>query len=337
MTYAVETRDLTRVFSGKRHWFRRRRNRDDGEEPEGPVRALDGATLQIEEGELFGLLGPNGAGKTTLIKILCTLLLPTAGQAFVAGYDVTKDVFPIRQRIAMVSGGETTGYGLLTTRENIWMFSQFYGVPSKLANDRIDELMEIFGLRDRRDSKVRTLSTGQRQKMNMIRGFVTDPDILFLDEPTVGLDVNAARTIRDYVMKWLQEQKQKTVLLTTHYMAEADEMCDRIAIIDNGRILACDTPDNLKRMVRLDTTFRLEVDPIRDLSGFGKIAGVKNYSVKDDPAKNTAYFTFILDGEAPVADILSYIMSQGSRVRSLQKSEPTLEDVFVRMVGKGLE
>ena len=336
MTYAVETRDLTRIFAGTRHLFRRRRPADD-EGPEGPVTALDGVTMQIEEGELFGLLGPNGAGKTTLIKILCTLLLPTAGQAFVAGYDVAKDVFPIRQRISMVSGGETTGYGLLTTRENIWMFSQFYGVPSKVANARIDELMDVFDLRDRRDSKVRTLSTGQRQKMNMIRGFVTDPDILFLDEPTVGLDVNAARTIRDYVMKWLQEERQKTVLLTTHYMAEADEMCDRIAIIDNGRILACDTPSNLKKMVRLDTTFRLEVDPIRDTAGFGAIAGVKNYSVKNDPSRNIAYLTFILDGEGPVADILSYIMGHGSRVRSLQKSEPTLEDVFVSMVGKGFE
>ncbi len=337
MSYAVETRDLTRVFSGKRHLFRRKRRPEDGEEPEGPVRALDGCTMQIKEGELFGLLGPNGAGKTTLIKILCTLLLPTAGQAFVAGYDVTKDVFPIRQRISMVSGGETTGYGLLTTRANIWMFSQFYGVSSKDANDRINELMDVFGLRDRRDAKVRTLSTGQRQKMNMIRGFVTDPDILFLDEPTVGLDVNAARTIRDYVVKWLQEETGKTVLLTTHYMAEADEMCDRIAIIDNGRILACDTPANLKRMVHLDTTFKLEVDPLRDTDGFGKIAGVKNYSVKHDPAKNLAYLTFILDGEAPVADILSTIMAQGSRVHSLQKSEPTLEDVFVSMVGKGFE
>ncbi len=337
MEYAVETKDLTRVFAGKRHLLRRKKASADGEEPEGPVTALDGVTMQIEEGELFGLLGPNGAGKTTLIKILCTLLLPTAGQAYVAGYDVTKDVFPIRQRISMVSGGETTGYGLLTTRENIWMFSQFYGVQSKAANDRIDELMDVFALRDRRDAKVRTLSTGQRQKMNMIRGFVTDPDILFLDEPTVGLDVNAARIIRDYVSKWVQEQKGKTVLLTTHYMAEADELCDRIAIIDNGRILACDTPENLKKMVRLDTTFRLEIDPIRDTSGFGKIAGVKNFSVKDDASKNTSYYTFILDGESPVADILSYIASQGSRVRSLQKSEPTLEDVFVSMVGKGFE
>ena len=334
MPYAVETRDLTRIFAGKRHWLRK----PDPEEVErgvGPTTALAGVTMQIPEGELFGLLGPNGAGKTTLIKILCTLLLPTAGEAFVAGHDVTKDVFPIRQRIGMVSGGETTGYGLLTARENIWMFSQFYGVPSKVAKERIDGLMKVFGLWDRRDAKVRTLSTGQRQKMNMVRGFATDPDILFLDEPTLGLDVNAARIIRDYVMKWLKENKGKTVLLTTHYMAEADEMCDRIAIIDNGKILACDTPENLKRTARMDTTFQLEVDALRNTDGFTAIPGVKNFSSKNDIGKNMTHLTFILDGEAPVADILSTIISQGSKVHSLQKSEPTLEDVFIRMVGRG--
>src|SRR2546430_2515569 len=132
--------------------------------------------------------------------------------------------------------------------------------------------MHTFGLWDKRDAKVRMLSTGQRQKMNMIRGFVTDPDILFLDEPTLGLDVNAARVMRDYITNWVRSQKGKTVLLTTHYMAEADQMCDRIAIIDNGKILACDTPENLKRMIRTETTFRLEVDTIRDIASFSSIS-----------------------------------------------------------------
>src|SRR5438046_2142472 len=225
MAYAVETRDLTRVFAGKKRRFRRKRAASEGDEQLGPVTALDRVSIQIREGELFGLLGPNGAGKTTLIKILCTLLLPTSGQAWVAGHDISKDPFPIRTRINMVSGGETSGYGLLTTRENIWMFSQFYGVQSKVAKARIDELFHTFGLWDKRDAKVRTLSSGQRQKMNMVRGFVTDPSILFLDEPTLGLDVNASRVIRDYVRSWLRGQSGKTVLLTTHYMMEADEMC----------------------------------------------------------------------------------------------------------------
>ncbi|TLZ70178.1 MAG: ABC transporter ATP-binding protein, partial [Methanobacteriota archaeon] len=186
-------------------------------------------------------------------------------------------------------------------------------------------------------AKVRMLSTGQRQKMNMIRGFVTGPDILFLDEPTLGLDVNAARVIREYVMNWVRGQAGKTVLLTSHYMAEADQMCDRIAIIDKGRILACDTPANLKRMIRTETTFQLEVDTIRDTTSFMSLQGVKNFSHKDDISKNRSHLTFILEDEGPVAEILSSITSQGAKVHSLQKSEPTLEDVFISMVGRGLD
>jgi ABC-2 type transport system ATP-binding protein len=336
MEKAIETRDLLRVFKHKPKRHLRKQRRSEGEE-EGPVMALDRVNVAIEQGELFGLLGPNGAGKTTLIKVLCTLLLPTEGKAYVLGHDVEKDPFPIRQRISMVSGGETSGYGLLTTRENIWMFSQFYGVPSREAKARIDALLHTFGLWDKRDERVRTLSSGQRQKMNMVRGFVTDPDILFLDEPTLGLDVNASRVIREYVMKWVREHKDKTVLLTTHYMAEADEMCDRIAIIDQGRILACDTPTNLKRMIRQDTTMRFEVDLLRSTSSFGSIPGVRNFSYKNDGALNRTVLTFILEDEAAVSDIVSQITAQGSKIHLLQKKDPTLEDVFISLVGRGLE
>ena len=333
LTLAIETKDLTRLFKKRKPLFGKREKADDG----GDVLALDRVSLQIPEGELFGLLGPNGAGKTTLIKILATLLLPTSGQALVAGHDVAKDVFPIRQRINMVSGGETSGYGLLTVRENIWMFSQFYGVPSKRAKEHIDELLKIFGLWDKRDEKVRAISTGQRQKMNMVRGFVTEPSILFLDEPTLGLDVNASRVIREYVMDWVKKREHKTVLLTTHYMMEADQMCDRIAIIHKGQILACDTPANLKKRIHQDSTFRLEVDTLKQTDGFSGIAGVRNFSVSNDIARNRTKLTFILSDEAAVSDIMSAIMGQGSRIHSLQKSDPTLEDVFVAMCGTGLE
>src|SRR5207249_11153585 len=330
MSYAVETRDLTRIFAGKKkRRFRRKRATSEGEDHLGPVTALDQVSIQIRDGELFGMLGPNGAGKTTLIKILATLLLPTSGQAFVAGHDVAKDPFPIRQRINMVSGGETSGYGLLTARENVWMFSQFYGVPSKVSKGRIDELMHTFGLWDKRDAKVRMLSTGQRQKMNMIRGLVTDPDIFFLDEPTLGLDVNASRVIRDYISSWLRKEPGKTVLLTTHYMAEADEMCDRLAIIDHGTILACDTPAALKRRLRKDTTFRLEVDPLKNTKPLSAIPGVKNFSEASDGGTSIMKLTFILQDESAVSDIVSEVVRQGSKIHYLQKSEPTLEDVFI--------
>jgi ABC-2 type transport system ATP-binding protein len=341
MALAVETKDLTRVFKQKRRILRRRK--PEAGEDEGPVTALDRVDMEIRDGELFGLLGPNGAGKTTLIKILATLLLPTSGIAKVAGYDVSKDTLPIRTKINMVSGGESSGYGLLTARENVWMFSQFYGVPSRTAKARVDEMFHLFGLWDKRNAKVRTLSSGQRQKMNMVRGFVTDPDIIFLDEPTLGLDVNASRVIREYVKNWVKTQRGKTVLLTTHYMMEADEMCDRLAIIDKGRILAVDTPDNLKRRLKKETTFRIEVDPLKDASKFKGIPGVKNFSQTSDPGDggtggaSVEKLTFILEDEGAVSDIMSEVVKQGSKIHYLHKSEPTLEDVFISMVGRGLE
>jgi len=322
---AVETRALTRVFNPK--------SKREGK----PVTALDTVDLRIESGELFGLLGPNGAGKTTLLKILSTLLLPTSGKAYVAGFDVEKQFLEVRKRINMVSGGEVSGYGLLTVKENLWMFSQFYGIKSQLANERIDQMLETFGLSDKRTAKVRTLSTGERQKMNVIRGFLTDPEIIFLDEPTLGLDVSASRVIRRYIVDWLKDNKGKTVVLTTHYMAEADELCDRIAIIDKGKILACDTPERLKKMVRMNTTLTIDVNAVPDKRVFGTIPGVGNFTATDDPERSVTRLKFVIRDESGVPEIISKIIGQGSKILSLQKTEPTLEDVFIKMVGKGFE
>ncbi len=322
--YAVETQSLTRVFTPKKR---------DGE----PVHALNSVDLKIETGELFGLLGPNGAGKTTLLKILCTLLLPTSGKAFVAGLDVETQYHGIRTKINMVSGGEMSGYGLLTVRENLWMFSQFYGIKSQVAKDKIDGLLETFGMTDKSKAKLRTLSTGQRQKMNVIRGFVTDPDIIFLDEPTLGLDVNASRVIRTFILDWLKDNPSKTVVLTTHYMAEADELCDRIAIIDQGGILACDTPERLKRTVRMNTTLSMDVTLMKNRKVFEGLKGVEQVTFIDDSERNQTHVKFVVQDDSCVSDIVSGVLDQGSKIISLQKTEPTLEDVFIKMVGKGFE
>jgi ABC-2 type transport system ATP-binding protein len=205
--YAIETQVLGRVYKIR------------GNKKESQVRkelvALENVNLTVERGELFGLLGPNGAGKTTLIKILTTLLAPTSGWARVASHDVVKDSHLVRPRINMVSGGEASGYGLLTVRENLWMFSQFYGMPSRQANERIVELLKLVGLEDRLHTKSSDLSTGLRQKMNIVRGFLTDPDVLFLDEPTLGLDVGASRDVRKLIRDWLDANKARTLLLTT--------------------------------------------------------------------------------------------------------------------------
>lgn len=299
--------------------------------------ALDNVTLEVTRGELFGLLGPNGAGKTTLIKILTTLLAPTSGQALVAGYDVAREPNLVRPRINMVSGGESSGYGLLTVRENLWMFSQFYGIPSKLANQRISELLSVVGLSDRANTKSSDLSTGLRQKMNIVRGFMTDPDVLFLDEPTLGLDVGASREVRDFIRQWMDKNHDRSLLLTTHYMVEADELCDRVAIINQGRVLACDAPSALKQKLQREALFRLEVGP---LNGLGldqveTIPGVRRLSSR--PRENGQMLELVLAEENILGSVITLLSAHQVQIRNFQKREATLEDVFVDLVGKRME
>ena len=327
MNFAIQTEQLGRVYKirgGKKS------------EPRQLV-ALENVDLQVQRGELFGLLGPNGAGKTTLIKILTTLLAPTSGRALVSGIDVAQEPHKVRPRINMVSGGESSGYGLLTVRENLWMFSQFYGIPTKVANQRIQQLLEIVGLQDRANAKSSDLSTGLRQKMNIVRGFMTDPDVLFLDEPTLGLDVGASREVRRFVRGWVDDNPERTLLLTTHYMVEADELCDRVAIINQGRVLACDTPANLKHKLQKEAIFRLQVSPLHGLGieAFQSLPGVNQ--VTHSPQDGSALLQFILAEEQVLAAVVSTLAAKDIRILNLQKSEPTLEDVFVHLVGQSME
>lgn len=332
---AIETQELTRLFKRvKPRSLRKRSKKAEGE----PVVALDQVNLKIYEGELFGLLGPNGAGKTTLIKILTTLLLPTSGKAFIDGIDVEKEPQKIRPRINMVSGGEESGYGILTVRETLWMFSQFYGIPGKIARQRIDRLLGVVGLMDEATTKVYKLSTGMRQKMNFARGFVSDPKIIFLDEPTLGLDVEAARDSRKFIKTWLSENSGRTVLLTTHYMIEAEELCDRIAIINHGKIIACDTPDNLKLMVQKEPIFHLETSLVHNkLDEFRRIQGVIESTYQHNTEKNITSFRLRLEEEGVITKIIDILTKNGSKIISLDKSEPSLEDVFVKLVGRKIE
>ena len=328
MDFAIRTEKLGRIYKirgGKKS------------EPRQLV-ALNDVSLDIQPGELFGLLGPNGAGKTTLIKILTTLLAPSSGHAWVAGFDVADEPEKVRPRINMVSGGEASGYGLLTVRENLWMFSQFYGLPSGVANRRIKELLEVVGLSDRINAKSSDLSTGLRQKMNIVRGFMTDPDVLFLDEPTLGLDVGASREVRKFIRSWVDDNPTRTLLLTTHYMVEADELCDRVAIINQGRVLACDTPANLKRNLQQEAIFHLEVSPFN-----GKLSAEKFQSlqgvckVTHRPQDGYETLDLILEEEQALAGVVNTLTAANIRLLNLQKNEPTLEDVFVYLVGQSME
>jgi ABC-2 type transport system ATP-binding protein len=222
------------------------------------------------------------------------------------------------------------------------MFSQFYGLPSKDGWRRVDELIDAVGLQEQREQRVSTLSTGQRQKMNFARGLLNDPWIFFLDEPTLGLDVAAARSVRELVLAWKAAVPGRTILLTTHYMAEADELCERIAIVDHGRILALGTPDELKRRVQRESVFRIEVDrldggpaSLRRLPGVLSAAAAA--AQDDGKDRQTIEVNLTLAEDSVLSTVVSALAERGSHLLALRKSEPSLEDVFVELVGRGFD
>lgn len=318
----VETRDLVRTFGKKND----------------VVRALDGVSISIREGEIFGLLGPNGAGKTTIIKILTTLLLPTSGEAYVGGFSVVKEANKVRNIINLVSGGETPGYGILTVSENLWFFSQLYGLPSSVAKEKIKRLTVDLDFRKYATTRMAKLSTGFKQRMSLARGLLNDPKILFLDEPTLGLDVLTAKRLRTYVIDWAKREKKGTVLLTTHYMAEADEMCDRVAIINNGKILACDSPTALKENLKATPIAKIDVSSIQaDFSFIQKMRGVVGCSETRSIQTGVTSLKVMAQNEKVFSDIMSKLNEEKLKVLSINETEPTLEDVYIRLVGKGFE
>jgi len=320
--YCVETKDLVRIFKSKNE----------------VVKALDKVSISIGEGEIFGLLGPNGAGKTTFIKILTTLLLPTSGEAYVGGFDVVKESDKVRKIISLVSGGETPGYGILSVRENLWFFSQLYGLSSSVAKEEIRRLMADLDFEEYAGTRMSKLSTGYRQRLNLARGLLSKPKILFLDEPTLGLDVLTAKNLREYIVDWAKRERKGTVLLTTHYMAEADEMCDRVAIIDRGRILACDSPFKLKENLEENVIVKMEVSSVRaDFSFIDDLGGVVGYSQTRSIQTDTTTLKVMVHDESILSKITSKIEGQKLKILSVNKAEPTLEDVYISLVGRGFE
>lgn len=321
--WAVETSGLGRVFKSRG-------------QPDKV--ALQDINLRIPTGEVFGLLGPNGAGKTTLIKILATLLLPSTGTARVLGLDAEKQAQALRWQINMVSGGENSGYGILTVTENLHLFGQLYGLTYAESRQRIADLLQIVGLQEAAQTRYNKLSTGMKQKLQFARGFISDPSLLFLDEPTLGLDVGISRQIRAYVKQWVHEKPGRTLLLTTHYMAEADELCDRVAIIDQGTIIALDTPARLKRqavpelVLNLETSFLDELERIR----LSALPGVRRAAAEQLPDSGRTRWTLLVEDDATVGAVLGRVSSAGAAIISLQKTDPTLEDVFLKLCGRRL-
>ena len=260
--WAIEAHQLVKKFAKRAaedaaHRDAARRRLFGKRPPTDWFTAVDGVDLRIERGEVFGLLGPNGAGKSTTIRMLCTLLEPTSGTAYVNGFDIIKQSNQVRQNLGTVLAGERSIYWKLTARENLEYFAALYHLPPEVAHRRVDELLDRMELNARANELVEKFSTGMKQRVAIARALLARPPILLLDEPTLGLDPQAARRVRELVTELKAEGH--TILLTTHYMEEADQLSDRIGIIDQGKVIALDTPANLKQRINQQDVIKLEV------------------------------------------------------------------------------
>jgi ABC-2 type transport system ATP-binding protein len=294
------------------------------------IPAVNSVSFRIGQGEMFGLLGPNGAGKTTIIKVLTTLLLPTSGSASVLGFDVAANPTAVRRRIGYVFGGDRGLYDRLSAADNLRYFAELYGVPARAQQRRIAQVLEMVDLGERRRDRVEGFSRGMRQRLHIARGLLHDPPVVFLDEPSIGIDPVGARKLRATVSGLTAIGK--TVLLTTHYMYEADQLCDRIAIIRNGSIVAHGTPDELKSRVRTGNVVDVEVYgiPPETVDGIRRMLGVTAVAVEE---RDHAQLLSVRMN--PAEDLTRAVLSRldGLPVGRVVTRAPTLEDAYVELVG----
>jgi ABC-2 type transport system ATP-binding protein len=317
---AIETQALTRRFESRKGFLFRERTSTD---------ALKGIDLVVERGSIFGLLGPNGAGKTTLTKILSTLLLPTTGVARVLGHDVARETEALRPKIGLVLGGERGLYNRISGRENLRYFADLYGVPVRDREARITEVLARVDLTNAADRRVEEYSRGMKQKLHIARGILHAPEMLFLDEPTIGLDPKSARETRKLIRALVTDGV--TIFLTTHYMFEAEELCPRIAVLSKGRIVAVDTIDGLRRLVGGDRTFEAEaygfedreVESLRALPGVSKV-------VSEEFGPKLRLTLRVRTGELQLDQVRAAL--PGHPELELKERRTSLEDVYLDLV-----
>ncbi len=328
MEYAIKTEGIIKTYRSKE----KKRLLRKGKRKE--VHALKGIDLEVKKGEIFGLLGPNGAGKTTFIKILTTLLLPTSGNARVNGYDVIKEERKVRASIGCMLMGERGLYWKLTGRENLEYFGALYYVPKKQRRERIEYLINLLDLGDFIDRTVETYSSGQKMIVSFAKALINDAPTLFLDEPTIAMDVHAARKLREIVKEL--NRNGKTIIYTTHLMHEADELCDRIAIIDKGEIKAIGTPAELKASIRQKGVIRIEgVIPHKALDSLRSMESVEELAVEEKGGKE--HLRIITENSrSALPEIIKTLMDNSASLEFISPEEPTLEDVFVKLTGRTL-
>jgi ABC-2 type transport system ATP-binding protein len=296
----------------------------------GDFTAVDHVSFGVKRGEIFGLLGPNGAGKSTVIRMLSTLSTPTEGSASVAGFDVRKEDAKVREHIGLVSE-KLIMYDALTARENLKLFGKLYDIPSDVLDKRISKLLDFVRMKQWADHRIDTYSTGMKQRINVIRALVNQPEILFLDEPTLGLDPQSTAEVRELVRRINLENKT-TIILTTHMMTEADMLCDRIGILDRGKIVALETSANLKRSITGTNTtlFEFEIPNLDSnlVSSLKSLASVSSV-VQDDPT----HIKVSSVGNESFDVLIDLLRKNGAQIRTVKNLEPTLEDVFLHITG----
>jgi len=308
--FIIEVQNLTKMF--------------------GKFTAVDDVSFNVKKGEIFGLLGPNGAGKSTTLRVLSTLARPTKGTATIGGYDIVKNDNEVRNLIGIVSE-KMIMYNRLTARENLQFFGNLFSIPKTVLNKRIDDLLELVQLTKWKNSQVGTFSTGMRQRMNVVRALLNMPQVLFLDEPTMGLDPQSSVEIREFIKK-LNLENGTTVVITTHMMVDADLLCDRIAIVDHGKIVALDTSTNLKKKISgADTTIiSLEIANLTQ----ELITAVRSLECVDSVSQeNSMHLRVIVHGSEAFDSVLDSVRAKNGKINSIQNLQPTLEDVFLHITG----
>jgi ABC-2 type transport system ATP-binding protein len=295
------------------------------------IRAVDNVSFDVFEGELFGLVGPNGAGKTTTVKVLCTLLTPTSGNVKVLGYDVMKEPEKIRPKINVVFGGERGLYWRLSGKDNLRYFAYLYEVNHRDVEKRVEELLTLVGLSERADEKVENYSRGMKQRLHFAKSLINDPQVIFMDEPTQGLDPEIAHALRRLISDLTKEGK--TIFLTTHYMLEADELCNRVAVINKGQIAALDSPASLKKYVANHVVIEIEAYGAvqSSLKEIEMIDGVSLVTLETLEQKQ------LLKVQSESGAIVSNIVEKLGRTNiiDVRIREPTLEDAYLKLVGAG--
>jgi len=309
-TLAIDAREVAKTF--RSGWFRPRL-----------TDALRGVTLQVPRGAIVGLLGPNGAGKTTFLSILATLLIPDRGTARVLGLDVVRDSMALRRRLNMASGRPSFLWSLRVS-EIIAFYGRLYGLSGVALRVRVDKLIEQYELKPYRRVPYSELSTGLKQRVALAKSLVNDPELLFLDEPTLGLDPDVSVRVRAHIAA-LRRERGMTIVLTTHYMREAEELCDEVAFIKAGRILDAGTPDALKRRIGLGDVIALRLEPAPP-AWLGEAPGVLRCATADGWTKCT-----VDDAEKRLPDLLRQLFAEGVTVRNVRVREPELEEVFVEL------